>query len=305
MDFRDPIENYRQLRRELLTQLDSSLFAKDRSVAGMAVFAYAVYWTLFWAGVTKPAALPLICVALGVIGEFLSIANHDVLHGSVLDSKRGAIFFCLPISFINNISPNFWKYWHNFHHDSIDRWTKMKRPYEMGFESTGYPRLRALLGPFELFFYKTLHMTSTQFRFIFNRRLKNRTHLNLKRIVALEVLLILIVKLSIFLALPFRSWLWLELGPLLIQNILSSIFVVTQHAESLDKKDATRTFSVLTPTWISHISLNLGFHNEHHLFPNLPSRNLPLVRDMVEARHPDFKMPTYRLFDALRRIYFK
>lgn len=297
-------KSYNELRSKIGPELSPSLFLPDRREAVITVVMFIFYWTLFFLGTKFTAWIIPIGILLGFIAEFLSMANHDVLHGSVFRSKTTALIFCIPNSLITLISPSFWRYWHNFHHRSTDRWTVDKQPYEMGYETHGYPVLRRWLGPLELFIYKFIHLTRTQLKFIRDPRYTSRQSLKLKNTVMVELSLIFAFKIFLFFVLPFPLWLGLELLPLLIQGFLSSIFLVTQHSHKLDTRGGIRTFSVSLPKWLELWFLNAGYHVEHHLFPNLPSRNLPLLKEILLKKGVQ-PVTSYPLQEALLSIYKK
>ena len=295
-------KNYIDLRAKIQDKLDPKLFKRDPIVGIITVGMFVLYWGLFALGVKYPLMILPIGILLGFIAEFLSMANHDILHGSVFKNKTFSLLFCIPNSCITLISPSFWKFWHNLHHQSVDRWTAEKRPYEMGYETYGYPTLRKLVGPFELFFYKIIHLTRTQFKFITDKRYTSERHLSLKKAVTIQFMIIVAFKIFLFVKLPFVFWLGLELLPILIQGFLSSIFLVTQHSHKLEMKGSIPTYSVFMGKWIDLWFLNVGYHVEHHLFPHLPSRHLPLIRQELLQREYS-PVPGYSMTEALKKIY--
>ncbi len=299
------IKNYKELRAALSPKLDYNLFKKNRMLGLIAFFAFLLYWLLFAIGYHYPITIIVIAIILGCISEFLSMVCHDVLHGSVFKSKNFSVLFCIPISLLTMISPSFWKFWHNFHHSSVDRWTTSARPYEMGYETFGYPKIRKYAGFLELFFFKAFHLNYTQMKFLLDKRYKSSAHLAVKKATLIQYTLIIAFKIYLFWALPFVIWLGLELVPLLIQNFLSSIFLVTQHSYKLEKGETIRTFSVGMPRWIEIFTLNNGYHVEHHLLPNLPSKHLPTLRKILENDFQQFPQDKFSMMEALKIIYKK
>ena len=239
------------------------------------------------------------------MSEFLSMASHDILHGSVFKSKNLSLLTVIPFSILTLISPSYWKYWHNFHHASVDRWRAGYQPYEMGFETDGYPKLRKLLGPFELFIFKVFHLTNTQIKFVFGSGYKSKNQIELKRATVLQLIIIITTKILFFYYLPLKFWLFLELLPLLIQNFLSSIFLVTQHSSLLETPSATNTFTVTMPKPLELYSLHLGYHIEHHLIPNISSHKLPMIRDILLDKYQGIPQSRYTLWQALKTIYYR
>lgn len=294
---------YKKIRQDLTPLLEKSLFKRNSLLGLIAWMVVFIYAAIFYLGFNDSLNLLAAAVLLGILSEFLSMANHDILHGSVFKSRLFYLPLTVCISTVTLISPDFWKYWHDFHHQSVDRWSVDHNPYEMGYETNGYPALRKAIGAFELFFYKTFHLTKTQFKFIFDSRYKSKKHKELKIQTSWQMVIILAVKISLFILLPLKQWLFLELIPLLIQNFISNIFLVTQHAVKLKKERAIQTFSLKLPKILNIYSLYLGHHVEHHLFPTLPSHHLPKVKKLMAKNYPDFECVEYEVYDALKKIY--
>lgn len=297
------LKNYRELRQVIVQKLPADFFKRNRALGVLTFIVILLYWGLFYTGILFPVLAIPIALCLGVIAQFLSMASHDILHGSVFKSKNFSIIFCLPISVITLISPSFWKFWHNFHHSSVDRWTTDERPYEMGYETFGYPKIRKIFGFYELFFFKAFHLNYTQIKFLLDRRYKSKEHRSLQVATFFQYLFIVSCKIFLFWMLPFKMWLMLELLPLLIQNFISSVFLVTQHSNKLEQKTTIRTFSVKLPRWLEVYSLNIGYHIEHHLFPNLPSKHLPQIQKILLEEHTHFPQERFLMTEALKTIY--
>lgn len=295
--------NYKKIREQLSPYMEKSLFKRNPALGFLAGAVFLLYWVIFYLGLNGSIPLIVAALVLGAMAEFLSMANHDILHGSVFKSRSVYLPLTVGISTLTLISPDFWRYWHDFHHKSVDRWTASQMPYEMGYETNGYPAMRKMLGPFELFIYKVLHLTRTQIKFIFDRRYKSASNTLLKFQTTWQLVIIFGVKIALFITLPLKQWLFLELGALLVQNFISNIFLVTQHAVKLKKDNTVQTFSLKLPVWIDIYSLYLGHHVEHHLFPNLPSHHLPKVKKIMKERCPEFECVEYGVGEALRKIY--
>ena len=295
--------NYKKIREELSMQMEKSLFKRNPMLGFLAWGMFLFYWLIFYWGMNGVLPLFVAAIILGIIAEFLSMANHDILHGSVFKSRSVYLPLTVCISTLTLISPDFWRYWHDFHHKSVDRWTSSQRPYEMGYETNGYPALRKLIGPFELFFYKVLHLTKTQVKFIFDQRYKSKNNIQLKIRTTWQLIIIFGLKIFLFWMLPLKQWFFLELVALLVQNLISNVFLVTQHAVKLKKDDTVQTFSQKLPKWLNIYSLYLGHHVEHHLFPNLPSHHLPEVKKLMKQYYPEFECVEYDVMEALKKIY--
>lgn len=295
--------NYKKIRIQLSPHVEKSLFKRNTLLGLLIGLILISYWPIFYMG--AKGTIPLIPSAfiLGIIAGFLSLASHDLLHGSVFKSRFLYQPLTLGISFLTLVSPDFWKFWHDFHHKAVDRWTSSAMPYEMGYETNGYPAMRKLIGPLELFFYKAMHLTRAQIKFIFDSKYKSRNHTQLKIQTAWQLILIFIVKIALFWILPLKQWFFLEVGALLIQNFISNTFLLSQHASSLKKENAIQTFSLKLPRLLDICSLRVSHHIEHHIFPNLPSRQLPEVKKLLKEHYPDFECVEYEAVEAFKKVY--
>jgi fatty acid desaturase len=78
--------------------------------------------------------------------------------------------------------------------------------------------------------------------------------------------------------------------PLVIGNAGVMAFILTNHALSprVELNDPLVSgLSVTTPRIVDWLTLNFGYHVEHHLFPAMSSRHARAVRDAVVARWPE------------------
>ena len=113
---------------------------------------------------------------------------------------------------------------------------------------------------------------------------------------------LMVVKiLLIFLAIQQNSF--LPLMFIFTPNIYGGIFlqflVMTQHgglkADTWDHRESTRTFYT-NPFlgWLCY--LNMQYHIEHHIFPQVPFYNLPKLHNLIKDQMPK---PNKSFIDAL------
>jgi hypothetical protein len=77
--------------------------------------------------------------------------------------------------------------------------------------------------------------------------------------------------------------------PLLVANTIVMAFILTNHSRSprVEINDPLVSgLSVTAPRWVEWITLQLGYHVEHHLFPAMSSRHARTVRELLRARWP-------------------
>ena len=115
----------------------------------------------------------------------------------------------------------------------------------------------------------------------------------------LECALIACVLTPVFVGVPVRTLLQVWLIPGVIVGYISAVRALAQHAltESDDPLLASRT--VHSNRIVAFLLLNENYHLEHHLFPEVPSYNLPRLRELLSARLPrSVEAPSYTRFLA-------
>ena len=117
--------------------------------------------------------------------------------------------------------------------------------------------------------------------------------------VAVECGLIAAVVLPILAIVPMRILLPAWVIPGVLVGYIAGVRGLTQHAltDSGDPLLASR--SVRSNRVVAFLLLNENFHLEHHLFPEVPSYNLPRLRELLRSRLPrGVEAPSYTRFLA-------
>jgi fatty acid desaturase len=99
-----------------------------------------------------------------------------------------------------------------------------------------------------------------------------------------EYLLLIIVYIIIFQFVPFHLFLITWLVPFLLTNFTINIRGLTQHGitDARDPFLASRTIE--SHPIVQFLLVNENFHLEHHLFPGIPSYNLPKLHQLILLR---------------------
>jgi fatty acid desaturase len=107
-----------------------------------------------------------------------------------------------------------------------------------------------------------------------------------RKYVALEYAGLSIVWIMAFAVVPLQVLLQVWLVPGVVVGYVSAVRAVAQHAltDSHDPLLASR--SVRSNPIVSFLLLNENYHLEHHLFPEVPSYNLPRLRALLRSRLP-------------------
>ena len=241
-----------------------------------------------------------VLLTLPIAGSFagLTFLGHEALHGAIVRNKRvreliGFVGF-LPFA----VSPRLWVAWHNrVHHGNANR---------PGIDPDAYPtlaeyrgsrlvriitdygapglwRLRGVLALLIGFSVQSAHMLLDAGR---TRLLNKREHLY----ALLETALAVAMWSALASWLGAREFLLVYGVPILGANAIVMGLILTNHSLSphTDENDPLVTsLSVTGPPFIEWLTLNFGFHVEHHLFPAMSGRHAPEVRAALRLRYPE------------------
>jgi fatty acid desaturase len=107
-----------------------------------------------------------------------------------------------------------------------------------------------------------------------------------RRRIAAEYAAMLCIWVPVFALFPINILLQVWLLPGVLVGYVSAVRALAQHAltDSVDPLLASR--SVQSNRLVSFLLLNENYHLEHHLFPEVPSYNLPRLRTLLRSRLP-------------------
>jgi len=93
--------------------------------------------------------------------------------------------------------------------------------------------------------------------------------------------------------------------PLVVANGVVMTFIMTNH--SLNpltpvNDPLVNSLSVTLPRALEWLTLDFGYHVEHHLFPSMSTRHGRRVREVLEARFPG-RYQSLPLTVAVRRLF--
>jgi fatty acid desaturase len=259
--------------------------------------------------------VPALSLAIGLSFAGLTFLGHETLHGGVV---RGRLAWLKPIvgwiAFAPfTLSQQLWVVWHNrVHHANTQRIGADPDMYPTleEYRSSALSRfstdnfalggrrwrgvLSLLLGftvqsKHMLFVGKsTLGMSKAEFR---RAIIETALAVGLWAVVAFVVGLV-----------PF---LFAFVIPLLIADVIVMGFILTNHGLSAatDVNDPfLNALTVTSPRFLDWITLDFGFHVEHHLFPAMSGRHARAVREELMRTWPA-RYQSMPLFRALRRLH--
>lgn len=105
-----------------------------------------------------------------------------------------------------------------------------------------------------------------------------------RRWIAAEYAGMTVVWVSVFVAFPIRALLQIWLIPGIVVGYISAVRALAQHALTNPEDPLLASRSVRSNRLVSFLLLNENYHLEHHLFPEVPSYNLPRLHALLETR---------------------
>jgi fatty acid desaturase len=256
--------------------------------------------------------VPLVSLVIGISFACLTFVAHEALHGGIVRGRAlrhvvGWIGF-LPFA----VSPRLWVAWHNRTHHAntssvgdpdgyptLERYrARRSTRFSVDAFSLGGRRWR---GALSLVLGFTVQSADQLVRARRRGFLPAREH----RLAIAETVLGLLVWATVAVLVGCAPFLFVFALPLLIGNACIMAFILTNHSLSPQiaiNDPLINGLSVTTSRLVEWLTLQFGFHVEHHLFPAMSSRHAPAVRALVQARWPE-RYQSMPLFDALRRLH--
>ena len=259
------------------------------------------------------AAYPIVSIAIGLSMSAIAFLGHEVLHGGVVRGRvaiRVLGWICmLPFT----VSPTLWTNWHNrVHHNHCT---------EVGRDPDMYPTLaeyeeqlaaRIMADYFGLggrrwrsIISLLVGFTGQSQQMLWQARslqiLTPRQHVRALVEFALGVAFWIVIAFAIG-AVPF---VFVYVLPLVVANVCVMSFILTNHSLSAlteTNDPLVNSLSVTLPRALEWLSLDFGYHVEHHVFPAMSARHHRAVRAVLRAQFAQ-RYQSMPLTHALRRLY--
>ena len=301
--------------RALRPDLPAEAFEPARSrlllvPAHLAVITAAIL--AIASGGTPWPLVPLLSLVIGVSFACLTFVAHEAIHGGIVRGRItrqivGWIGF-LPFT----LSPRLWAAWHDrVHHananapEDPDMYPTLSEYRESGrirffvdAFSLGGRRWRGALSLLLGFTVQSGHQLLAARRRGF---LKPRA----LQLAVLESLAGVAVWALVAMLVGLVPFLFAFVLPLLVANAIVMSFILTNHSLSprVEINDPLVSgLSVTAPRWLEWVTLQFGYHVEHHLFPAMSSRHARAVRELLRKQWPG-RYQSMPLRTALRELH--
>jgi len=240
---------------------------------------------------------PVISIVMGIGFACQTFIAHEGLHGGITRNKtlqniQGYIGF-LPFM----LAPRIWVAWHNQTHHAItnqpgdpDAFPTLETynsdpnaKLAVDVFAVGPHRLRGLLTFLFGFTIQSAHQTHSMKKF---KYASGGTF----ALAVVETAVYIGFWIALAFVVGFVPWLFICVIPMMVANIFVMSFILTNHSLSpfIPINDPLITgLSVTVPKLVDRITLNFGFHTEHHLFPAMSSRHAHLIRKLCIEHWPE------------------
>jgi fatty acid desaturase len=256
----------------------------------VAILAIALHWVPW-------PVVPLLSLVIGAGFAGLTFVAHETVHGAIVRGKRARQIVgwigLLPFT----VSPRLWAAWHDRVHHATANMADDPDMYPTLEEYRGSARIRFFVDAFSLGARRWRGGLSLVLGFTVQSAhqlivAKKRGFLKpaaYRRALA-ETFAGVAVWATVAALVGFVPFLFIYVLPLVVANIIVMAFILTNHGLSprVEINDPLVSgLSVTTPRMIEWLTLNFGYHVEHHLFPAMSTRHSPRVRELLRRRWPE------------------
>jgi fatty acid desaturase len=305
-----------QYAREVRPALPEGVFAPARSRVLWLPVHVGVIAALAWSMATGRLPVPLWPVASLVIGCCMAggvFLGHETMHGGVIRGKH-AIRLVGWIAFLPfGLSPTLWTAWHNrVHHNNCGKAGVDPDMYPTLHEYQTQRAARIMADYFGIGRRRLMSLLSLLFGFtgqssqmLWKARARGMLTPHLHRRAIAEFTLAVAFWIAVGLLVGLVPFVFVYLLPLVVVNTIVMMFIMSNHNLSplTDVNDPlVNSLSVTLPRLLEWLTLDFGYHAEHHLFPTISQRHGKVVRDVLRVRYPG-RYQSMPLGRALVQLY--
>lgn len=277
----------------------------------------AIISSLAWAmaaGHMPAWAWPLASLVIGTSMGTMGFLGHEVLHGGIVRGRiaiRALGWLCLlPFT----VSPTLWTNWHNrVHHNHCAHVGRDPDMYPTITEYREQPAARIMADYFGLGGRRVTSLLSLFIGFtgqsqqmLWQGRMLGILTTPLWHRAIVEFVLGAAVWVGVALLVGWPAFAFVYLIPLLVANTIVMAFIMTNHNLNPLTGDVNdplvNSLSVTLPRTLEWLTLDFGYHVEHHLFPTMSARHGRAVRVLLRE-HFGSHYQSLPLTSALAQLY--
>jgi len=303
--------------RELTPKLPKHIFVPYRYDLFLFLGAYVVIVTLICFNLIEDQSwyIQLFSgITMGVLAGMVSHITHNILHGTVIETRRLQTMLAFWGFLPHWLSPTFYRYWHNYlHHTFTQKHISDPDAYpsEFLFENSNFFRqiYKALPGsrhPLSyLYFFHSFTSHSQVNQFYQRYKLKKQYKKLNGKLVNIELILQAIILFPLVFWLAKTHFFFLVVLPFSICNYMIMSYIATNHALrplTSTNDPLANTLSVKAGPVSNFLCRNMAFHVCHHLYPHVNPRYYPEIDRVLRSRfEADYKCVPK--FSAIRMLY--
>lgn len=261
----------------------------------LAYYTWGTYWTILWFWL------------YGTIYSFSGAYDHESRHRTLFKQRWLNELFQYIFSFMTNFEPVRWRWTHTLHHsytlhtnEPLDFEIQVDRPSKLFKYFVSFLPFGPLLWIHQSYLAETLKnslgiMTPAIDQCVPKEHqwkvfLSSRIHMLIWLIVICSAIYFWTILPILFLLLPT-----------FYGNTLFALCGLTQHAGlAFDVKDhRVNARTVILNPILSWLYVKLEYHQEHHMFPQVPWYNLPKLHELIKDQMPK---PNNGLISAYKDI---
>jgi len=276
----------------------------------------AIISSLAWMMASGRLPMPLWPVASIVIGCCLAgtvFLGHELMHGGVVRGRTPIKLFGFVCLLPFTLSPTLWTAWHNrVHHNHCAQPGKDPDLYPTLIEYETQRGARIMADHFGLGRRRWLSTLSLFFGFtgqsqqmLWTARERGILSAGMQRRAYVEFGLGVAFWIAVAIVAGFVPFIFIYLLPLVVANSIVMMFIMTNHNLSpltAINDPLVNSLSVTLPRPLEFLTLDFGYHVEHHLFPTLSARHGRTIRSLLLAKFPG-RYQSMPLTTALVQLY--
>jgi fatty acid desaturase len=260
-----------------------------------------------------PAAAVSALIGMSFAG--LMFLGHEVLHGAVVRGRwnwlRPIVGWICFAPFA--VSQQLWVVWHNrVHHANTNKLDTDPDMYPSLAHYHNSELTRWAVDNFALGGRRKRGVLTLLFGFVGQskqmlrggRSVLNMTARQYRRALV-ETALAVALWIAVGVTIGFIAFLFAYVIPLVIADFIVMAFILTNHGlnPATETNDPLiNSLTVTGPRWAEWLTLDFGYHVEHHLFPAMSGRHARIVRDALESHWPE-RYQSMPLWSALYGLY--
>jgi fatty acid desaturase len=309
-----PIASYTKALRPLLPP---ETFEPARSRLLWLPLHVAVIATLAWSMSSRwlPVYLwPVAAILIGLSLSGITFLGHEVLHGQIVRGRKMIRFLGWICMSPFLVSPTLWTNWHNrVHHNHTAHVGRDPDMYPTIEEYREQTAARIMADYFGLGGRRWRSVIALMFGFTgqSQQMLWNAQNLKimspkLHRRSLIEFGLMVAMWTGIAFLVGGWAFIFVFAIPLMIANVIVMSFIFTNHCLSAltphVNDPLVNSLSVTLPRFFEWLSLDFGFHVEHHVMPTVSNRHGRVIREKLRELSPE-RYQSMSLIAALRQLY--